>query len=228
MRSAPFGCLALGMFLFALIIFPFVLADVMISAMGKLGLTPGFSLLAVMGMFFGGMINIPVKKVPRNRDMKVDYVDMFGFRRIFPGAVRQRSYTVIALNVGGCIVPCGIALWQIVRVAGHGLPALVAVSAAIAVNVAVCYRISRPVKNVGIAMPPFLPAAVAALCAILFLPDFAPPVAFVAGVTGPLIGADLLHLEEINRINTGMASIGGAGTFDGIVLSGLVATLLAW
>ena len=62
---------------------------------------------------------------------------------------------------------------------------------------------------------------------MLFAPAHAPPVAFVAGVAGPLIGADLLRLREIERMGTAVASIGGAGTFDGIVISGLVATLLA-
>ena len=52
------------------------------------------------------------------------------------------------------------------------------------------------------------------------------PVAFVAGVLGPLVGADLLHLKDIGRISTGLLSIGGAGTFDGIVLSGLLAAIL--
>jgi uncharacterized membrane protein len=66
-----------------------------------------------------------------------------------------------------------------------------------------------------------------AFSAIMMFPDFAPPVAFAAGALGPLIGADLLRLGQINRISTGVASIGGAGTFDGIVLSALVATLLA-
>ncbi len=227
MRGAPFGCLALATFLSVVIIFPLLLADVMMSAMHKLGLTPGLSLLAVMSIFFGGMINIPVKKIPRSHDMQYNPVDMFGFQRVFPGFVRQRQYTVIALNVGGCLVPCAIGLWQIARMAGQGVPALIAAAIAISINVAVCYWTSRPVKNVGIAMQPFLPAVVAALCAIVLLPEFAPPVAFVAGVAGPLIGADMFHLKEISKINTGMASIGGAGTFDGIVLSGLVATLLA-
>ena len=53
------------------------------------------------------------------------------------------------------------------------------------------------------------------------------PVAFVAGVLGPLIGADLLHLKDIMKVSAGVLSIGGAGTFDGIVLSGLFAALFA-
>jgi len=46
-------------------------------------------------------------------------------------------------------------------------------------------------------------------------------------VPGPPIGADLLHLRDISTLETGVASIGGAGTFDGIVLSGIVAAYLA-
>lgn len=61
----------------------------------------------------------------------------------------------------------------------------------------------------------------------LLVPQFAPAIAFVAGVLGPLIGADLLHLREMETLQTGVVSIGGAGTFDGIVLSGMFAALLA-
>ena len=76
-------------------------------------------------------------------------------------------------------------------------------------------------------MPALIPPLIAAGLSLLFIPDFAPPVAFVAGVLGPLIGADLLHLKQILKIARAVASIGGAGTFDGIVLSGLIAALLA-
>jgi uncharacterized membrane protein len=76
-------------------------------------------------------------------------------------------------------------------------------------------------------MPPLVPAIVAAVCALLVAHQLAPPVAFCAGVLGPLIGADLLHMRDVKRISTGLASIGGAGTFDGIVISGFVAALLA-
>lgn len=42
-----------------------------------------------------------------------------------------------------------------------------------------------------------------------------------------LIAADLLHLRDIRRLGALFASIGGAGSFDGIFISGLVAVLLA-
>ena len=55
------------------------------------------------------------------------------------------------------------------------------------------------------------------------------PVGYAVGVfvLGPLFGADLLHLRDFTRVSVGVLSIGGAGTFDGIVLSGMVAALLA-
>jgi uncharacterized membrane protein len=76
-------------------------------------------------------------------------------------------------------------------------------------------------------MPSLFPALLAAVSALLLVPDQAPLVAFVASMLGPLMGADLLHLRDIEKIATGIASIGGAGTFDGIVLSGIVAAYLA-
>jgi uncharacterized membrane protein len=113
------------------------------------------------------------------------------------------------------------------RVLAQGFSAFVVLLLVALLNIGVCYRLARPVPGIGIAMPALIPPVAAAVPSILFMPDFAPPIAFVAGVLGPSIGADLLHLKEIKHIATGMASIGGAGTFDGVVLSGLMAALLA-
>jgi uncharacterized membrane protein len=57
--------------------------------------------------------------------------------------------------------------------------------------------VARPVQGVGILLPGLVPAALAAVLALIFAPGDAAPVAYVAGVAGPLIGADLLHLREI-------------------------------
>jgi len=42
-----------------------------------------------------------------------------------------------------------------------------------------------------------------------------------------LIGADLLNLGQIQGLGAPVASIGGAGTFDGIFITGILAVLLA-
>jgi len=51
--------------------------------------------------------------------------------------------------------------------------------------------------------------------------------AYVCGVLGTLIGADLTNLEAVQEIEAPIASIGGAGTFDGVFLSSTIAVLLA-
>jgi uncharacterized membrane protein len=190
-------------------------------------LSPQSSFLAALGIFLGGMVNIPVKHIEREEMIEVTPFTLFGFDSMFPIFQRRRTYTIIAVNVGGCVVPTALAIYELSRVASVGPNALVAAGAATAINILVCYRLARPVPQLGIALPALLPALVAAACALLFVPDMAPSIAFAAGVFGPLIGADLLHLRDLKGISAGVASIGGAGTFDGIVLSALVATVLA-
>ena len=58
-------------------------------------------------------------------------------------------------------------------------------------------------------------------------PEHSAALAYVAGTLGVLIGADLLRLRDVCRLGVPMASIGGAGTFDGIFITGIVAVLLA-
>lgn len=225
--NLPHGCMPLLLALILAIFLPIFLADVMLTAMRRLGMSPEASLLAAMGIFMGGLINIPVKQIPRQQPIESLPLPMFGINRFFPVRTGERQHTVLAVNFGGCIVPSIIVLYQLGRLLSYGPGALGAAAAAIAINVIICYRLARPIANVGIAMPPLVPALAAAACALLFSRELAPSIAFCAGVMGPLIGADLLHLKDIEKINTGIASIGGAGTFDGIVISGLLATLLA-
>jgi len=221
------GCLPL-LAVFGLLIFvPIFFAHVMLAALSKLGLTPQVALLALMGIIFGGSVNIPFKRIPREEEYIVDPLMLFGFGRIFPRLRVIRGYTTLAINVGGCLIPCALALYQCVRITARGPAAVLVLVMVSLMSVGVCCRLARPVPGVGIAMPALIPPLVAAIPSVLLMPDFAAPIAFVAGVAGPLIGADLLHLGDIKYVPTGMASIGGAGTFDGIVLSGLMAALLA-
>lgn len=224
----PYGCLPLAAFFGLLILLPLFLADVMLTALGRLGLSPEVSMWAALGIFLGGMINIPVKQIPRTEVLESHSFAMFGFERMFPDRVRRTPFTVIAVNFGGCVVPVMIVIYELIRITAYGLTDLLLTGLAVAINVAACYHLARPIPRVGIAMPALVPGLLAALCGILFHAELAPIIAFCAGVLGPLIGADLMHLKEIKSIDTGVASIGGAGTFDGIVISGLLATLLAY
>ena len=65
------------------------------------------------------------------------------------------------------------------------------------------------------------------MTAIVLAPGSAIVIAYVSGVLGALIGADLLNLPKIPKLGAPVASIGGAGTFDGVFLSGIIAVVLA-
>ena len=148
------------------------------------------------------------------------------------------SEQVVAVNVGGCIVPCLLSAWflwqmHITGMLGGWLALCVLISTL------ACYLLARPTPGIGIAVPVLLPPAVAALTAILLAPDMAglpghesvaPRAAYMAGTLGTLIGADLMHLANRRTwalLDAPLLSIGGAGTFDGIFLAGIIAVLLA-
>lgn len=221
------GCLPIILFLLLLALLPFMFAQVMGLALAKLRLEPQTAILVIMGILFGSVINIPVKRLVRQEDVVVHPYPYFGFLDLWPQLQRVRRETVVAVNLGGCVIPTLVAIYEIGQLLMNGWTLLFAVVVAVAINTAVCYKLAKPVKGIGIAMPAMVPPIVAAMSALALAPDQAPPLAFVAGVFGPLLGADLLHVREIPRISTGMASIGGAGTFDGIVLSGILAAYLA-
>ena len=76
-------------------------------------------------------------------------------------------------------------------------------------------------------MPIFIAPLSAALIAMILDPGHSAPLAYISGTLGVIIGADVFHLKDIPRMGTPLASIGGAGTFDGIFMTGIVAVLLA-
>jgi uncharacterized membrane protein len=79
----------------------------------------------------------------------------------------------------------------------------------------------------GVGMPIFMAPLTSALLALLIDPEHAAHLAYISGVLGVLIGADILRLNSIAALGAPVAAIGGAGTFDGIFMTGIIAALLA-
>src|SRR5207253_502262 len=92
---------------------------------------------------------------------------------------------------------------------------------------AVCHILAQPVPGLGIALPVFVPPISTAIVALLLSRRDAAPLAYIGGSMGTLIGADLFNLDKVQGLGAPVASIGGAGTFDGIFLTGILAVLLA-
>jgi len=210
-----------------LLVFPLLFGELMLAGLGKLHVSSEGAALLMVSIILGGFINIPIRRYVRHEEVIMHPLAVFGLSGYWPQLRRVRRETIIAVNVGGCLIPTALALYELVHLAESAWPILAVTALACTLNAFVCYLVARPVPGIGIVMPGFVSPIVAAGLAVLLAPDQAAPVAYVAGVAGPLIGADLLHLGDIRKTAVGLASIGGAGTFDGIVLSGIVAAYLA-
>ena len=124
--------------------------------------------------------------------------------------------------MGGAVIPTIVSLYLLQSHPEQLFHALVGV----AFTAIVVHLVARKVPGLGITTPAFVPPIVAALSAFLLAPSFPSVVAYVAGTLGTLIGADLTNLKDIPDLGAPVASIGGAGTFDGVFLSGIIAVLL--
>ncbi len=214
--------LMLAFFLVALVLLPFLLLGLIGQAFILLGLSPSLMFWLLILTLAGSLVNIPIYKF-RNREVVGEQVvSYFGMRFRVP-RMEQAHETILAINVGGALIPIGLCVYLMSRISfGVSLPILVAV-VTLVVN-----RLARPVRGLGIAVPGLAPPLVAALGAYLFCPpELRAPCAYIASTMGILIGADLLNLWQIRELGAPVASIGGAGTFDAIFLSGIIAVLLS-
>ncbi len=186
----------------------------------------GISRLAAYSILFfslvGASINIPVAEVPGESKIVMQQVDLgWGRTGQIPRVVQWPS-TFIAINVGGALIPALLSLYFVVR---HRIY-LVGLLGVTVVSVVV-HLLAEPVPQMGISVPILIPPIISAAVAMLLSREHAAPLAYVSGCLGTLIGADLLNLHELGRLGASVASIGGAGTFDGVFLTGILAVLLA-
>ncbi len=187
----------------------------------RVGIAPRFVVLLLLASLVGSYVNLPVLRLAPEPVVTGQVVDFFGMRYVIP-VVQNWPGTLIAVNVGGAVVPTLLSLYLLIR-NRLWLQGLIGVAL---VTVAV-HLMAEPVRGVGIAVPTFLPPLIAALVAVLLTRQRAPALAYIAGSMGTLIGADLLNLDRIQGLGAPVASIGGAGTFDGVFLTGVIAVILA-
>jgi uncharacterized membrane protein len=148
-------------------------------------------------------------------------VEFYGMRYVVPVVVSWPG-TVLAVNVGGAVIPTLMSIYLLIR---YQLWLKAAIAAAVIAFV--IHSMATPVPGIGIAVPVFAPVVATAILAFILSRQYAPPLAYIGGSMGTLIGADLLNLDKISDLGAPVASIGGAGTFDGIFLTGILAVLLA-
>jgi uncharacterized membrane protein len=265
--TLPFLGLLAG--IFALVI-ALIELNILRYAYERMGVSRQYVFLLLFASLVGSYVNIPVYHLPPEEvERDKIAVDRYGFIRYVIPSVERWPGTVVAVNLGGAVIPTLLSIYLIVRnklfirgVIGVAIVALVV------------HWLAYPVKGVGIAVPIFIPPIVSALVAVFLaqvhipeplaqrgtvpfsyssrspyaspavedateesqeasggtsgpMQSVVPALAYVIGSLGTLIGADLLNLGNIQGLGAPIASIGGAGTFDGIFLTGILAVLLA-
>jgi uncharacterized membrane protein len=199
----------------------FVQVGLLTIAFDKLGLSPSAAMFLLLGSLLGSMMNVPLFSI--KADWPMQALPPLGLHLLRQSHLIFEGRTVIAVNVGGCIIPLGFSLFLLLTTGVSFLLTLLG----IAFVATVSFMVSRPIQGMGIGMPILVAPLGAALVALLLDPTYSAPLAYISGSMGVLIGADLMRLKDIRRLGTPMASIGGAGTFDGIFITGIVAVLLA-
>jgi uncharacterized membrane protein len=213
------------LFLLLLLVLPalwlLIAIDVVKVAATKLGFSSGLGVALLAIIILTSAINIPLYQVEAPADPLEDW--LLFHQRQFWGIPFQRASrtTIVCLNLGGGVIPVLLALYQFRQASALSI---VLVTAIVTV---VCYYAAHVVPGIGIQMNPLLAPLAAVLATLWLASAHAPAIAFAGGILGTLIGADLLHLKDIQQMSSGVLSIGGAGVFDGLVLCGLFALLLS-
>ncbi|MDJ0596656.1 MAG: DUF1614 domain-containing protein [Pleurocapsa sp. MO_226.B13] len=212
------------LFLLFLFLLPFVwiaiALDVVEAAVAKLGFSPNVAFILFIAVLIGSTINIPLYKVESIKPVVSDFRDLWLQQFWGIPLHKARQKTIIALNVGGGLIPVLLAIYELTR------SDAVAIFWVTLIVTTVSYFSAQIVPGIGIQMNALIPPLTAAISAVAIAEPLAPSVAFAGGILGTLIGADLLHLKEIEKMSAGVLSIGGAGVFDGIAMCGLFALLL--
>ena len=216
--SLPFLLMLFFIFLLLLIL---IEIGILGYAYRRLGISRRNAFALLLLTLLGSYVNIPVYQLPPETLDSAGRVTFYGIQHVIP-LVAHWPGTIIAVNLGGAVIPAVLSIYLLVknRILCQGLLGILIVTL-------IAHHVAHPVHGVGIAEPIFIPPLAATGAAILISRQFAPALAYISGSLGTLIGADLLNLDSLQGLGAPVASIGGAGTFDGIFMTGILAVLLA-
>ena len=106
--------------LFSILVFLFVGLIILIQlrilryAYMRLGVSPGAALLLLFGSLIGSYFNIPITVLPGQTVQSGQIVDFFGMQYVVPLVVASPG-TVLAVNVGGAVIPTLMSTYLVIR-----------------------------------------------------------------------------------------------------------------
>jgi len=214
----PLAILLLLLVLLGIFFFFFIQVEIVRIALRKLGLPPFAVFLVLLASLLGSGVNVPVYSRATSSFLLPGHPapQGSGYRQ----APRSADDGIIAVNVGGAVIPVLLCIYLLPKA-----PALPVISATLLSSLA-CHKMAAVVPGHGVTIPALIPPLIAILLAFIFSPKNKIPVAYISGVLGVLIGADLMNIPHLGT-QPGVMSIGGAGVYDGIFLVGILSSLLA-
>ncbi len=230
--------------LYTITVLPLILVAqiVVVKAFTLLGFSPIIGATLSFAMFYLSLalspVNIVLKEI-RTRIYSVryetEYVYFFGIPIPVISKRIVENKILVTLNVGGALIPLTTSSLMAYGVLVNEPGIIPGLLLALAITSIIVYFAAKPIPGIGIAVPMFLPPIVAVTTTMLFIgtSPIILPASYISGTLGSLIGADILRLitdkeKFVNMLGPSIVSIGGAGTFDGIYLSGLIALVLAF
>src|SRR5690349_22507198 len=80
----------------------------------RLGVGPGAAMLLLFGSLIGSYFNIPITVLPGQSMTSGEVVEFFGMQYVVP-VVQQWPGTVLAVNVGGAVIPTVMSAYLMFR-----------------------------------------------------------------------------------------------------------------
>lgn len=220
-------------------LFVFLPVSMVAEAFSKLGLTPAQGVLMLIAIVVGRAADIPVFTserlivVPRPRSMHFSMDQQGRPIHIEEEPANELVKQVFAVNVGGCVLPVLLSATFLASLhfSGEAAGAYKWIAFVMIMVAGGCYAITRAHPLTGLRVPLIMPALMTFVSVYFFVPEpYRPVAAYIAGTIGTLIGgniAPLLTPRIRNQVGTPKVSIGGAGTFGGVFVAGILAVLLA-
>ncbi|MGA7877178.1 MAG: DUF1614 domain-containing protein, partial [Desulfoferrobacter sp.] len=142
----PFFLLLFFLFIFLLAL---IEVGVLSYAYQRMGIDRRYVFALLLLSLLGSYINIPVYQLPPEQVASGSEVVFFGMRYVIP-VVREWPGTIIAVNLGGAVIPALLSIYLVVknRIYVKALLGVVAVAL-------IVHSLAYPVKGLGIAEPIF-------------------------------------------------------------------------
>jgi uncharacterized membrane protein len=207
-------------FIILVLVFIFISLNIFGAAFRKLGFPPEYSVYYLFLSLPFSYVNVPIKKVRSRVSVIYDKASDTLMSGLAASSIKTYT-TTIAINLGGAVIPIIMSVFL------STMANLVEILAGILLVTIIIHKIARPVKGSGIVIHAMLPPFLAAFVAIIISPQNAPVIAYISGTFGCILGIDILNLKKIPDLGVPIVSIGGAGTFDAIFLTGIISVLLA-